>query len=750
MKSFKITLFALACLGISATSYGKVSDVILDQKKAVVTIYIEDNGKVIVYGSGFIIDGNGTIVTNYHVIEPWEKTQKGILYIKKSDGVFLEPIKIIAVDGDKDVALIRVKENNLSFIKMAIAYKASQGEDVVVIGTPLGFETTVTNGIISGIRGDDGFLQISAPVSPGNSGSPVLNSKGEAIGVATLIMTGGQNLNFAIPVSYVNTILAKEKSNQPKGLRNTSATAPSDNSGPRPVEVPEGTGHKGKVLQAMQAGTYTYLDIDENGHKLWIAVMNEAIVKEGVKIGDTIEFPDSPPMYNFQSKELKKTFDSVIFSAGLKKVINNTDDLSIGAINRSIELDPKNPALYYKRATHYLSEMKYPDGTPEQKTETETYNLLLCAESLNDLNRAITLNNKLAGVFAKRAELVTDNLYCNNNNISQAVSDYESAINLDPTNPQFWISKGWLHVQLKEMKKLLECAKRATTLSPKNESGYYLYGSYYIENGNYTKALEYIKKGLLVSGNSTFGFIYVDQVMEKSKKYDDAIKLYSDLIKQNPNKRVFYTCRAGYYTKVKNFKKAIADYTSAINLDNSPFTYGLRADCYYNDGNKVAALSDYQKACEMQNELFCKFIPIVEADIRRGDKWVFFASSDTTSWYYDKTSIEWSKNKVASVWQRAEITDKEKYVSELGVTGSLKDKYKSISHVMYRFDIDCVGKRSKFISSHAYSDSGTVLNTYTPDNTVFDLIIPETIGYKSFEEVCKDAKADKESKKRRK
>ena len=89
--------------------------------------------------------------------------------------------------------------------------------------------------------------------------------------------------------------------------------------GLKPMEIPAGAGHKGKVIQTMDAGSYTYVEVEEKGQKLWIAVMKEALVKEGVKVGDTIEFPDSPPMVNFQSKELKKTFDKVIFSAGLRK-----------------------------------------------------------------------------------------------------------------------------------------------------------------------------------------------------------------------------------------------------------------------------------------------------------------------------------------------------------------------------------------------------------------------------------------------
>lgn len=83
--------------------------------------------------------------------------------------------------------------------------------------------------------------------------------------------------------------------------------------GLKPQEIPAGVGHKGKVLETMNAGGYTYVQVDEKGQKLWLAVMETK-----VKVGDTVEFPDSPPMLNFQSKSLKRTFDKIIFAPGLR------------------------------------------------------------------------------------------------------------------------------------------------------------------------------------------------------------------------------------------------------------------------------------------------------------------------------------------------------------------------------------------------------------------------------------------------
>jgi hypothetical protein len=83
--------------------------------------------------------------------------------------------------------------------------------------------------------------------------------------------------------------------------------------GLKPVEIPAGVGHKGKVLEAMNAAGYTYVQVEENGQKLWIAVMETK-----VKPGDIVEFPDSPPMLNFKSKTLNRTFEKIIFAPGLR------------------------------------------------------------------------------------------------------------------------------------------------------------------------------------------------------------------------------------------------------------------------------------------------------------------------------------------------------------------------------------------------------------------------------------------------
>jgi hypothetical protein len=99
----------------------------------------------------------------------------------------------------------------------------------------------------------------------------------------------------------------------PAGQMPAAAPGGDPHAGLKPQEVKAGAGHKGKVAETMDSGGYTYVLVDENGQKLWVAVMQTK-----VKVGDTVEFPDSPPMVNFQSKTLKRTFEKIIFAPGIK------------------------------------------------------------------------------------------------------------------------------------------------------------------------------------------------------------------------------------------------------------------------------------------------------------------------------------------------------------------------------------------------------------------------------------------------
>ena len=190
---------------------------ILNQKKAVVTILISDkDGNKIGTATGFIIDPKGIIVTNNHVISVWAEDPDNRLLVKLENGSYYPMDKLLATDEDNDLAIFSVAGNDLPTVKV-INSEPKQGESVIVIGNPLGLEMTVSDGIVSSLRDNGGLIQITAPVSPGSSGSPVFNSRGDVIGVVSFLYKGGQNLNFAISSSRIEKLLREYKTRKKTG-----------------------------------------------------------------------------------------------------------------------------------------------------------------------------------------------------------------------------------------------------------------------------------------------------------------------------------------------------------------------------------------------------------------------------------------------------------------------------------------------------------------------------------------------------
>ena len=174
---------------------------------AVVSIVMSDkDGDPIAQGSGFLVSRDGLIVTNYHVI-----AQGTSAVIKLPGGAFFVVDGVLAFDKARDVAVIKAHGEDFRTVTLGNSDRVEVGQEVVAIGNPLSLESTVSNGIISGIRTDEDlggkFLQITTPISPGSSGGPLFNMAGQVVGITTLYLKGGENLNFAIPINDAKHLL---------------------------------------------------------------------------------------------------------------------------------------------------------------------------------------------------------------------------------------------------------------------------------------------------------------------------------------------------------------------------------------------------------------------------------------------------------------------------------------------------------------------------------------------------------------
>jgi S1-C subfamily serine protease len=164
------------------------------------------NGQPLSLGSGFIVR-DGMIASNLHVIEGATRGYAKIIGQKEK----YEIEGISAVDSERDLVVLKTLTARSRPLALGVSENVLVGETVYAVGNPQGLEGTFSQGIVSSIRevGGDKILQITAPISPGSSGGPVLNDKGDVIGVSVATFKGGQNLNFAIPSSYLKSLLAK-------------------------------------------------------------------------------------------------------------------------------------------------------------------------------------------------------------------------------------------------------------------------------------------------------------------------------------------------------------------------------------------------------------------------------------------------------------------------------------------------------------------------------------------------------------
>jgi len=166
-------------------------------------------------GSGFIINEDGFLMTNFHVIEG--ETEISVEVYLQKDGELerksYKQVRIIAINKFKDLALLRIEDKDarkFKWVSLGSADALAVGESVFAIGSPLGLERTVTEGILSTktrqLQGEL-YLQTTAQINPGNSGGPLFNLSGEVIGITNMKITFGEGLGFAIPVESVKFFL---------------------------------------------------------------------------------------------------------------------------------------------------------------------------------------------------------------------------------------------------------------------------------------------------------------------------------------------------------------------------------------------------------------------------------------------------------------------------------------------------------------------------------------------------------------
>jgi hypothetical protein len=226
-RSLRAFSALLLCVSPVAAQSLTPPEIAAQARPAVVLIKASVGGRALGQGSGFIVEPSGLIVSSLHVVSGADAIQ-----VTTASGEVYDNVFFVSADRRKDIVVLKIAGSNLPSLRIGDEQRMAVGERVFVLGHPRGMEGTFSDGLLSAKRVDDGvaFLQITAPISQGSSGGPVLNEQGEVVGIATSIVREGQNLNLAVAARYARGIVAMGERPRPLSevrteLATTSAPA---------------------------------------------------------------------------------------------------------------------------------------------------------------------------------------------------------------------------------------------------------------------------------------------------------------------------------------------------------------------------------------------------------------------------------------------------------------------------------------------------------------------------------------------
>jgi len=211
-NTFKL-LFIITTLSFSLFNAHALTKQDIAEKalNSTVVVVVEDKqGNTLQFGSGFIIDG-GMVVSNHHVVSGGFSG-----YVIHNDKAF-KILGTLGLDDKNDLVLLKIDKHKIPPLSIYKGSDLKVGANVFVAGNPLGMSGTFSEGMLSSIRNIKGkeLYQITAPISQGSSGGPVLNDNGTVIGVVVSLLGEGQNINFAVPNTYLNSLINNKGSLTP-------------------------------------------------------------------------------------------------------------------------------------------------------------------------------------------------------------------------------------------------------------------------------------------------------------------------------------------------------------------------------------------------------------------------------------------------------------------------------------------------------------------------------------------------------
>ncbi len=444
------------------------------EPSTVVIFALNPEEKKISQGTGFFVNSEGDVMTNYHVLSGASRA-----VVKVSSGGEYPVKKILAEDPDGDLVRVAVEIPREEVRPLALSRSLPEvGEKIVIVGTPLGLDKTVSDGIVSAIRRVPEFgevIQLTAPISSGSSGSPVFNMRGEVVGVATFYLLPGQSLNFAIPATRIWKLTSAVEKTLPEWNEK----------------------HKKELREEAETAYQTGL------RYLWLENCERA----------------AP--YFEEALQKNPEHGGAGFRAGYCLTQLKQYDRAISFYIRAIELDPADARIYNNLCMAYamsggidLARQACQKAVELKPDLAESHNNLgwvyhrmeRYSESIASCKEAIRINPEFA-----QAHYNLGNNYSALKRFEEAAEAYKQAIRLNFNYAEAHLNLGAAYNQMGRFDEAIGSYKRVTRLKPLFPEAHLNLGMTYLNMGDKGSALEEYKilKDLNTDmANKLFNLIY--------------------------------------------------------------------------------------------------------------------------------------------------------------------------------------------------------------------------------------------------
>ncbi len=426
------------------------------QPSIVSILIINKEGKVSGQGSGFFVNREGDIVTSRHVLEGASRSN-----VITSEGKELPIKKVVAEDPDGDLIQVSVALEGERIQPLSISPTLPEtGERVIVIGTPLGLEKTVSDGIVSAVRDVPGFgkiIQVTAPISPGSSGSPVVNMKGEVIGVATFFVIAGQNLNFAIPVERISKLVRGEGPTLSEREEQRTETLRASE------EYLYATGHRYLWVEDYEKALSLFLEVIKRNPN-----HGDAYFYVGYCLGRLGKYREAIEPYQ-QALRIKPNDADTLnnLCVGYERIARYPE--AIEACQQAIQVKPDSPEAYNNIAFSFYQMGRYP-------------------EAIESAKQAIRLKPDFA-----LAHYNMGNAYAALKQYKEAMESYKQAIRIKFNYAEAHLDLGAAYNELGDYEKAVDSYRQALRIKPELALAHLNLGMTYLKMGERGAALDEYK-----------------------------------------------------------------------------------------------------------------------------------------------------------------------------------------------------------------------------------------------------------------